>query len=315
MLDLHRLEILQRFRSLGSIAAAAAELGYSSSAVSQQLATLEREAGVALIERTARSAHLTAAGRDLAEQADFILGAVEYAQNLMRERAGTISGSVEVHCIPGLAALLAPHLATLQDEYAGLQILAREQRTNEGGISALHDGAADLVVTDDWSQRVPVSPPGLSLAVLRREPVVLAVGTTHEAVDTAAAAGGAPLSTAALRKIIPLYTWLSAPAGKDSRHAADDLLARLATEPRRRWEFEGLDVLAAVVATRAGIALLPETIARSNPDIVSLDLKPDIYRSIVGITRTTSQRDPAISACLAVARRAVNAQDRALAEA
>jgi DNA-binding transcriptional LysR family regulator len=310
MLDLHRLEILQRFRSLGSIAAAAAELGYSSSAVSQQLATLEREAGVALIERTARSANLTAAGRDLAEQADFILGAVEYAQNLMRERAGTISGSVEIHCIPGLAALLAPDFAQLQDDHAGLQILAREQRTNEGGVSALHDGAADLVVTDDWSQREPVTPSGLTLSVLRREPVVLAVGEMHEA---AVWIDEAPLSTASLRKIIPLYTWLSAPIGKDSRTAADDWLTRLSVEPRRRWEFEGLDVLAAVVATGAGIALLPETIARSNPDIVSLELKPDIHRSIVGLTRTTSQRDPAISACLAVARAAVNAQDRALA--
>ncbi|AMM19323.1 hypothetical protein AX769_03235 [Frondihabitans sp. PAMC 28766] len=310
MLDLHRLEILQRFRSLGSISAAAAELGYSSSAVSQQLATLEREAGIALIQRTARSAHLTAAGRDLAEQADFILGAVEYAQNLMRERAGSISGSVEIHCIPGLAALLAPHFARLQEEHTGLTILAREAHTTAGGVSAVLDGAADLVVTDDWSQAEPVARAGLTLTVLRREPVVLAVGRSH---DAAAFAPEAPLSTSVLRKIVPQFTWLSAPVGKDSREAADAFLSKLAADPRRRWEFEGLDVLAAVVATGAGIALLPETIARSNPDIVALDVKPGIDRSIIGLTRTTSQRDPAISACLQAARQAVNAQDRALA--
>jgi DNA-binding transcriptional LysR family regulator len=79
MLDLRRLSLLQRFAALGSINATAAEVGYSPSAVSQQLATLEREAGIALIERTAQSANLTDAGRELAEQAAEILSAVETA--------------------------------------------------------------------------------------------------------------------------------------------------------------------------------------------------------------------------------------------
>ncbi len=60
MLDLHRLRLLREFAARGSIARTAAVLGYTPSAVSQQLAALEREAGTALLDRSARRAELTA---------------------------------------------------------------------------------------------------------------------------------------------------------------------------------------------------------------------------------------------------------------
>jgi DNA-binding transcriptional LysR family regulator len=66
MLDVHRLRLLCEFAERGTIAATAAALGYTPSAVSQQLAALEREAGAALLDRTARAAELTDAGRRLA---------------------------------------------------------------------------------------------------------------------------------------------------------------------------------------------------------------------------------------------------------
>src|SRR5215471_18992203 len=55
MLDTHRLRLLREFAERGTIAATAAALGYTPSAVSQQLATLEREAGAVLLDRTARA--------------------------------------------------------------------------------------------------------------------------------------------------------------------------------------------------------------------------------------------------------------------
>ncbi|MEV4254977.1 LysR family transcriptional regulator, partial [Spirillospora sp. NPDC049652] len=76
MLEVRRLKLLSEFARRGSIAATADALGYTASAVSQQLATLEREAGVPLLDRTARSAELTDAGRRLAARAEEILGLV-----------------------------------------------------------------------------------------------------------------------------------------------------------------------------------------------------------------------------------------------
>src|ERR1035441_2765998 len=80
MLDTHRLRLLKEFAERGTIVAAATALGYTPSAVSQQLATLEREAGGALLDRTARTAELTDAGRRLAGHAERILALVEEAE-------------------------------------------------------------------------------------------------------------------------------------------------------------------------------------------------------------------------------------------
>src|SRR6202035_106377 len=80
VLDVHRLRLLLEFEQRGTIAATAAALGYTPSAVSQQLAALEREAGAALLDRTPRAAELTEAGRRLAARAAEILALIEAAE-------------------------------------------------------------------------------------------------------------------------------------------------------------------------------------------------------------------------------------------
>jgi DNA-binding transcriptional LysR family regulator len=92
MLDLHRLRLLTEFAARGSIAKTAAVLGYTPSAVSQQLAALEREAGTALLDRTARRAQLTDAGRRLAGHAERILAMVEEAETDLSARATEPAG-------------------------------------------------------------------------------------------------------------------------------------------------------------------------------------------------------------------------------
>src|SRR5690349_19988579 len=96
MLDLRRLRLLCEFARRGSIAASYAALSFTPSAVSQQLSTLEREAGMPLLDRTARSAELTDAGRRLAERAVDILATVQAAVTALSEQAGSPSGRVVV---------------------------------------------------------------------------------------------------------------------------------------------------------------------------------------------------------------------------
>lgn len=91
MLDSHRLRLLKEFAERGTIVAAATALGYTPSAVSQQLAALEREAGVALLDRTARAAELTDAGRRLAAHAErILLRQAQYGESLRSVRAGEV---------------------------------------------------------------------------------------------------------------------------------------------------------------------------------------------------------------------------------
>jgi DNA-binding transcriptional LysR family regulator len=304
MLDLKRLEILQRFASCGSIAATAAYMGYSSSAVSQQLATLEREAGVALIERTAHSANLTDAGRELVEHATAVLAAAELAQSRMRARAGTISGRVTVSCIPGLAVGLAPHLAELQRRHPGLTIVAHQTEPSVAAAAVL-DRTADLAVIDDWTQEPIQELAGLTVHRLHREPIVLALKAGHPAASDTGS-----ISVATLRDVVASETWLTAPLGHISRTASDVGLAEVGVQPARRGEFDGLHVRARLVSTGAGIALLPVSVVDEQPGVVGLLLRPRMYRYVHILTRSTTREDPAIATCVDTARRALKPPTR-----
>ena len=107
MLDLHRLRLLKEFADRGTIAATAAALGYTPSAVSQQLSALEREAGAALLDRAARSVELTDNGRRLAVHAEIILAQVEAAEADLSAHEREPSGQVSVAAFPSAAAAFA----------------------------------------------------------------------------------------------------------------------------------------------------------------------------------------------------------------
>jgi DNA-binding transcriptional LysR family regulator len=299
MLGLRRLEMLRRFAVLGSITATAADLGYSPSAISQQLATLEREAGVALIERTAHSATLTDAGRELAEHAGIVLAAVETAGSRMRARATTVGGHVEVSCIPGLAAALAPDLAAVQNRHSALSVVARETDSSRAAVSVL-EGRCDLAVVDDWSEHPAPPTFGLTVHELRSEPVVLAVPAGHPRAQRSAA-----ITVSALREVIDGQTWLCAPTGQLSRTAGDHRLETLGITPNRRWEFQGLHVLAALVSTGAGVAFLPASLVTDQPGLTGLVLRPRMHRRVIALTRSSRQQDPALATCLAAAQHAL----------
>ncbi|GFH37626.1 LysR family transcriptional regulator [Streptomyces pacificus] len=299
MLDLRRLEILARFAARGTITATAADLGYSPSAVSQQLATLEREAGIALIERTARRASLTDAGRELAGHAARILDAVESAESRMRARAGTVGGRVAVSCIPALAPALAPRLAELQRVHPELTVVAHETGSANAAAAVL-DRRYDLAVIDDWSAHPPADGTGLAVHRLRREDIVLAVPAGHPL-----AGHPGPATAARLRQIVADRTWLCAPVGQLSRAAGDRHLASVDATPSRRWEFEGLHVLAALVAADAGVAFLPAGMAEEQPGVTGLRTAPRMRRTLLALTRSTTRDDPAVAVCLRAARQAL----------
>jgi DNA-binding transcriptional LysR family regulator len=299
MLDLRRLEILHRFAARGTITATAADLGYSPSAVSQQLATLEREAGVALLERTAQRASLTDAGRELAEHAGWILAATEAAEARMRARAQAIAGRVALSCIPGLAPVLAPHLAALQRDHPELSIVAHETGS-PAAAAAVMDRSYDLAVIDHWAADPPTPLSGLVVHPLRREEIVLGVPVGHPL-----AAQPRPVTAERLREAVREATWLCAPPGRLSRIAGDERLAAADATPLRRWEFEGLHVLAAVAATGTGLAFLPTDLAREHATIVALPLAPRMHRTIWALTRGSAREDPAVNACLHTAKLAL----------
>src|SRR5580704_4323255 len=108
MLNVSRLRVLKEVAYRGSLSAAAEALSYTQSAISQQIATLEAETGLTLLERHARGVSLTAAGQTLVEHADGILARLEAAEAELSAIAGLRGGQLRMASFPTAGATLMP---------------------------------------------------------------------------------------------------------------------------------------------------------------------------------------------------------------
>ena len=287
MLDLRRLRLLKEFAGRGTIAATAAALGYTPSAVSQQLAALEREAGVILLDRTARSAELTDAGRRLAVHAERILAQVEEAEAELSAAEREPAGRVSVAAFPTAAAAFAPALARSLHAHPALTLLLRQTQRDEG-LNSVRWGEADVALVDDWTGRLARSAVGgvLQFYPLVRDPLVLVVPRGHPLAD--------PAEPVDLRKLSQTSRWMAAPAGEASRQATDRLLAAAGGAPAMPWEFEGLGTILSLVSRGIGVAAVPRLALAAGEGRVAVRELPgsDMARDVYAVARTASVRRP-----------------------
>jgi DNA-binding transcriptional LysR family regulator len=304
MLDLHRLRLLQEFAARGSIARTAAVLGYTPSAVSQQLAALEREAGIALLDRSARRAELTDAGRRLAGHAERILAMVEEAETDLSARAQEPAGRVVVTAFPSAAVAFAPALARSLRTHPSLALVLRQTQAREG-LRQVRSGEVDVAIVDDWTSRLAeeVESGGSILTCyhLIRDRLALVVPRAHRAADP-----GQPVDLRALR----FDPWLAAPAGEASRQAVDRMLAAVGVAPPVLSEFEGMSTIVSLVARGIGIAILPRLAVAAGERRVAVRELPhglDLARDIHAVARTASVRRPSVAVILSALRYAAKA--------
>jgi DNA-binding transcriptional LysR family regulator len=126
MLDVRKLRVLCSVVTSGSISAAAANLGYTPSAVSQQVAALEREAGVALLEKAGRGVRPTAAGNLLAEHAADVMARLAAAETALADLRAGRTGRLRVHYFATAGAeLLPPAVAEFRSRRPGAQLELR----------------------------------------------------------------------------------------------------------------------------------------------------------------------------------------------
>jgi molybdate transport repressor ModE-like protein len=127
MLDVRRLRVLREVARHGSLSAAAGSLSYTPSAVSQQIAALEREAGVGLVERSARGAVLTEAGRALVRHADEIFGRIAAAEEELQALAGLRAGHLRFGAFSTAGAVLVPRAVKLyRDRHPDIEVSLSE---------------------------------------------------------------------------------------------------------------------------------------------------------------------------------------------
>src|ERR671914_665975 len=148
MLDLHRVRLLHELHARGTIAAVAEALQFTPSAVSQQLAVLERETGVALLERAGRGVRLTDAALVLVGHADALLERAALAQADLAAAAGTVAGRGRIAAFESVMLRLAvPAMGALARDAPRLRCEVIEAEPEEA-LPALALGHIDLVLGD-----------------------------------------------------------------------------------------------------------------------------------------------------------------------
>ncbi|MGC1211792.1 MAG: LysR family transcriptional regulator, partial [Micromonospora sp.] len=146
MLDVRRMQVLRAVVTSGSVTAAAAHLGYTPSAVSQQVAALEKEAGITLLERVGRGVQPTAAGRLLTRHAAIISQHVAEAETALADLRAGRTGRLTIRYFASVGpTLLAPALARFRREHPGVTIDAKVADPDDR-LPTVGQGDADLAV-------------------------------------------------------------------------------------------------------------------------------------------------------------------------
>ena len=180
MLNLERLRTLDALARHGSVSGAAEGLHVTTSAVSQQMAKLEREVGQQLLAKNGRGVRLTDAGRLLAEHAARILSQVELAQSDLEAQRGQVVGELRLVGVPDRRARTVPRRAVraarASTRPCGVRSCELEPET---GIAGVVRGDLDLAVVLDWYNKPMPLPDGLVKAHILDDPADVAMPAGH----------------------------------------------------------------------------------------------------------------------------------------
>ena len=290
MLDVRRMRVLREVARHGSFSAAADALSFTQSAVSQQIAALEREAGTTLVERSVRGIRLTDAGRALVRHTDAILGSLAEAESELEAIAGLRGGRLRMASFESAGATLMPlAIATFKQRHPAVELslsLAEPDhsvpRLKSGELELALAFGADAVATpdDDSIERVH----------LLDDPLYLALAPDH------------PLARKRNLRLADLAgdAWI-----EGTPSCACSALLRRACEragftPHVAFESDDYNAIQGLVAAGVGVALIAElalTTVRDDIVIRSLGRETPIRR-IHAAVLGGGYRSPATAAML-----------------
>lgn len=294
MLDARRLRVLCAIADAGSVSAAAAALAYTPSAVSQQLATLEREVGVKLVHRGARGTRLTPAGLELVDHARAILTRLSAAEASLDDIAGVRGGRLRLASFPTAgAALLPAALATFRRRFPLVE-LTLAQANPDRAMAALRAGALDLAITADPAGD---EDHGIEAHHLLDDPLMAVLPRAHPL---------APEPAIALSRLAE-ETWIDAPTGSEARRLLLLACHEAGFQPRVAFESDEYTTIQELVAAGVGVAAIPGlALRRPAAGVAVRPLAPTpVVRRIVAAVHAPEYRSPATDAMLDLLCRAV----------
>ncbi|MCS3842970.1 LysR family transcriptional regulator [Microbacterium sp. AK031] len=281
MFELRRLRLLHELALRGTISDVAAALAYSPSTVSQQLAQLEREAGVPLLEPDGRRVRLTMQGRLLAAHA---ARALELDEAARAELSTSVRAEerVRIAVMPTAAEALVPPALTLLAARMPQLRVEMVQMAPEEGLFELQARAFDLVVAEQYGGHTRELRDGIDRTLLGSDPVRLAVP---------------PSSTATALTDLRDSAWVMEPEGTAVRRWSVQQCRGAGFEPDVRFEATDLIAHTRLVAAGHAVAVLPDLVwtgDRASVRLVELPGSP--VREIFAATRSSSRDNAAVAA-------------------
>lgn len=295
MYDPTRLAALVAVAEAGSITRAAARLGYTAPALSQQLAKLEREAGATLLVRHHRGARLTAAGELLAARARRVLDEMDRARHELARLAGLSGGRLRVGTFTTVGVhLLPPVLSAFRRAHPDVDLAVAEYEP-PGGVLAVAAGEVDLALTHAYEPAEPAPPPaGVVLEALLVEELVLVTAPGHA---LAGGSGRLPVAELAGQPLIS-----SAPS-HPPRKGVEGALARAGATPAVVCESPGYALVCALVSAGLGVAVVPEMVAAMAATPLGVrQLEPAAFRRTISVAHRGEESSPAAESLRALLR-------------
>jgi DNA-binding transcriptional LysR family regulator len=299
MLSLQRLRLLHELHARGTIAAVADALQLTPSAVSQQLAVLEREAGLALLEPAGRGVRLTDAALVLVRHADALLERAELAQADLAAATGTVAGRARIATFQSVALRLAlPAMRALAREAPDLRCELIESEPEES-LPALALGDVDLVLADEWKHQPHARPAGVDREDLFLDPVHLVLSDDHPAARRHSHA-------------VPLAE-LAAEAWTTGHRETgwEEMTSRTCREvggfdPDIRHRTNDSVTSLALVGDGQAVTLLPQLVRPEDQPHVAVRAIAEgaVHRTIYTATRAADAKRPSVQALLAAVRAA-----------
>src|SRR3954471_51550 len=306
MLDVRRLRVLREVAARGSFSAAAESLSFTQSAVSQQVAALERESGAKLIERFPRGIRLTDAGRALVDHADAILARLDDAEEELAAIAGLRGGRLRIATFQSAGATLVPRaVGEFHRRHPGVDVTVKQD--DFGAERGLTAGEVDVAIVMDFED-TPLAEPQLELVHLLDDPYDVVLPRDHEL------AGRAKIDVADLaeeRWVVPTVgsgcregvvsscrlSGLAPPVGVGS-------CRRSGFAPRLAIESDENTQMQAFVAAGLGVAMFPRLgLSTVHPGVV---VKPTtgrpLRRRVWAPTLAGASRSPATEAMIEILR-------------
>jgi DNA-binding transcriptional LysR family regulator len=290
MLDVRRMRVLREVAIKGSFSAAAESLSFTQSAVSQQIAALEREAGTTLVQRSARGVRLTEAGEAVVRHTEAIMARLAEAESELEAIAGLRGGRLRTAAFESAGATLMPlAIAAFRQKHPAVE-LSMSLSEPEDCIPQLRSGDLDLAIV--FESAVVDMDDGIDRVHLLEDPMYLALPSDH------------PLAHKRRLRLEDLAgeAWIAGADDCECNRLISRACAAAGYEPRIAFETDDYTAMQGFVAAGVGVSLIAELgLTSVRDDIVVRDLGRETpVRQIYAATLEDGYRSPATQAMLEI---------------